>query len=196
MMTANERRLRLCDPEAAKRFLAVVGRALAYGADAYIEKGAWRTPAQQRKKVRLGFSQTLESAHGRVAGGNPECQHHIPEQDGDGDVVINCACGASPASRAVHIVSRKYFYFTHAPLLLPAFAVRIGTAALKEGCEWGGLYGPRNAKHRAAWDGIWATLKIACTDEEWTDAEAAFAAGRAIGACWDPLHIEFKGATT
>lgn len=171
-MDSNAQRLLLCDPAAAPRFAAALDRAIAYGADAYIERDPWRTPEQQADKVRLGLSQRLDSAH----------THTTPN--------------GKPASRAVHLVSREHFYFAHAPEKLPAFAVRICAAALHEGLVSGALYGPKGRaqahEHAEQWDNIYAGLKLACLDERWRDAEVLFEVGQGLGACWDPMHVEWR----
>lgn len=168
----NSARLLLCDEPAREPFRKALGRAISYGADAYIERDPWRTYSQQSEKVRLGFSQVQNSAH------------------------CHMTADGKPASRAVHLISRAHFYFALMPELLPAFAVRVGAAALKEGLRWGGLYGPKvaaeAARHKERWDEISTGLRLACWDERWDDAERAFRDGRDLGACWDPMHIEWR----
>ena len=179
-----EARLALCDPAAVPHFRKALDAALGYGADAYVERDPWRTPEQQAAKVKAGLSQRMDSAHTHTIGGEP-------------------------ASRAVHLVSRAYFYFDppdNTPpelaakirALLPAFAVRVGAACLKEGLVTGVLYGPKDRaqaeEHREQWDLVSAGLRLAMTDERWRDAEALLEVGQSFGACWDPLHGEWRPA--
>lgn len=183
-----EARLAQCDPAAVPFFRSALGRALAYGADAYVERDPWRTPEQQAEKVRLGLSERLDSAHTHT--------RTVPisikqPNTGAGAVTV-------PASRAIHLISRAHFYFVTHAAGLPAFAVRVGAAFLKEGLVTGVLYGPKDRamaeEHREQWDLVSAGLRLALTDERWRDAEALFEVGQSFGACWDPLHGEWRPA--
>lgn len=199
-MTAarTEERLALCDPAAVPHFRAALGRAQAYGTDAYVERDPWRTLEQQAEKVKAGFSQVLDSAHTHVEGGDPAHKHTMIDHVTDarpGVVDTHCTCGARPASRAIHLVSTARFYFAESPGLLPAFAVRVGAACLKEGLVTGVLYPPRSKERERQlhWrDGIYPELRMAMWDERWREAELVFVTGQKIGGCWDPLHGEWR----
>lgn len=192
----NEERLALCDPEAVPRFRAALERVIAYGEAAYIERDPWRSPEQQGEKVELGFSRTLQSAHCHTRGCNLSTpgvfvEHRCwPVFKPDGSVQPS-PCGAIPASRAIHIIGPE-FYAAQIP-----FWLRVGAAAVTESLIWGGLYPPRD-KDRDKLDyfdmHVRPELRSALYGERWHEADIILTAGRRLGACWDPAHVEWRPA--
>lgn len=72
---------------------------------------AYRSPLEQARKVALGYSKTLRSAH-------------------------NCRENGQPASRAVDMVPARYGW--NAPR---SYWLLLGELAVKQGLKWGGFFG-------------------------------------------------------